>query len=119
MSRLLRHRNRASGSLPLQTDPLADMQVLATILLVAGFLRWPGTQIKKRGKILRDTSAGRGLLIVEGQQYPFSRNQLWKSDLPPQVGMVVEAEFNREGKLTAIRTLEPGSAGASASRPAS
>ena len=94
------------------------MQILAAIMLVAGFLRWPGTQIKKRGKILRDTSAGPGLLIVEGQQYPFSRNQLWKSDLPPQVGMVVEAEFNREGKLTAIRTLEPLS-GASATRPAS
>lgn len=95
------------------------MQVLAAILLVAGFLRWPGTQVKKRGKILRDTSAGLGLLIVEGQQYPFSLNHLWKSDLLPQVGMVVEAEFNREGQLIAIRTLEPGSPGASASRPAS
>ena len=95
------------------------MQVLAAIVLVAGFLRWPGAQLKKRGKILRDTSVGSGLLIVEGQQYPFSLNHLWKSSLRPQVGMIVEAEFNREGQLIAIRTLEPGSAGASATIPAS
>ena len=94
------------------------MQLFAATLLVLGFLRWPGTEIKKPGKVLRDATTGAGLLIVEGQQYPFSLTDLWKSDLPPQVGMMVEAEFNRSGQLVAIRAITAGP-GASVSRTAS
>ncbi len=81
------------------------MQLFAAGMLVLGFLRWPGTETRKRGKVLRDTSTGPGLLIVEGQQYPFSLTDLWKSDQPPKAGMVVEAEFSRDGQLLAIRTV--------------
>jgi len=81
------------------------MQLLTTTLLSLAFFRWPGTEVRKRGKVLRDATAGPGLLIVEGQQYPFSLSDLWKSDLPPKAGMVVEAEFNRDGKIVAIRTV--------------
>ena len=95
------------------------MQLFAATMLVLGFLRWPGTDIRKQGKVLRDTSVGPGLLIVEGQQYHFSLADLWRSDLPPKVGMVVEAEFNRNGQLIAIRALTAGSGGVSRSRPAS
>jgi len=95
------------------------MQLFAAAMLVLGFLRWPGTEARKRGKVLRDTSKGSGLLIVEGQQYPFSLTDLWKSPQPPKIGMIVEAEFNRDGQLVAIRTLTTKSGGASRSRPAS
>jgi hypothetical protein len=30
---------------------------------------------------------------------------LWKSVMPPKAGMVVEAEFNRDGQLVAIHVL--------------
>lgn len=98
---------------------LKDMQLFASAVLLLGFLRWPGTQTRKRGKVLRDTSKGPGLLIIEGQQYPFSLSDLWKSDQPPKIGMIVEAEFNRDGQIVAIRTVpaEPGPA--SLARPAS
>ena len=56
--------------------------------------------MKKRGKVLRDV--GPGLLIVEGQQYPFTLEGIWKSDVPPKPGMVVDVEFEREGKIIAI-----------------
>jgi hypothetical protein len=81
------------------------MQFFAAWLLVLALFGWPETDAKKRGKVLRDTSAGPGLLIIEGQQYRFSLTDLWKSELPPKIGMIVEAEFNRDGQLIAIRAV--------------
>jgi hypothetical protein len=56
--------------------------------------------MKKRGKVLRDV--GPGLLMVEGQQYPFWLEGIWKSDVPPKPGMVVDVEFDKEGKIISI-----------------
>jgi hypothetical protein len=81
------------------------MQFVAAALLILGFLRWPATGSKKRGKVLRDATSGPGLLIVEGQQFPFLISEVWKSEQPPKTGMVVEAEFNRQGQLRAIRAV--------------
>ena len=95
------------------------MQLFAASMLAFALFRWPGTETKKRGKVLRDASTGSGLLIVEGQQYPFSLTDLWKSPQPPKIGMIVEAEFNRNGHLVAIRATTAESDGAALSRPAS
>ncbi len=81
------------------------MQFLAAKSLVRTLFRGAPPENRKRGKILRDASAGLGLLIVEGRQYPFSLSGLWKSTTPPHAGMVVEAEFDRGGELLAIRTV--------------
>jgi len=61
--------------------------------------------MRKRGKILRDTRNGPGLLIVEGQQYPFSLEGAWRSDVPPAPGMAVEVEFGSGGEILAIRSI--------------
>lgn len=95
------------------------MQLFAASMLALALFRWPGTETKKHGKVLRDATTGLGLLIVEGQQYPFSLTDLWKSPQPPTIGMIVEAEFNRNGKLVAIRAISAKSDGAARSRPAS
>lgn len=58
--------------------------------------------MKKRGKILRAGTAGSGLLMVDGQQYPFSITELWRSEVPPRSGMTVEVEFEQYGKIHAI-----------------
>jgi len=80
------------------------MQLFATAIAIFGFLRWPGTEIR-RGKVLRDASQGPGLVMIEGRQYPFSLEDLWKSGRLPKAGMEIEAEFNRDGQLLAIRTV--------------
>jgi hypothetical protein len=84
---------------------LSIMQFLAATTRVRRFLKWPARGTRKIGKVLRDTSTGPGLLIVEGQQYPFGRICLWKSEVQPKAGMVVEVEFDRDGELLAIRTI--------------
>lgn len=47
----------------------------------------------KRGKVLRDTSAGPGLLSVDGNQHQFNLQGIWKSSDPPKPGMQVLVEF--------------------------
>jgi len=81
------------------------MQIFAASMLVLALFRWPTNETRKQGKVLREPGIGPGLLIVEGQQFIFSFQDLWRLDVPPKVGMVVEAEFNREGQLIAIRAV--------------
>jgi hypothetical protein len=59
----------------------------------------------KRGKILRDPHAGPGLLMLEGQQHQFFLDGVWKSDVPPKPGLVVEVELDSFGKVVAIRAV--------------
>ncbi|MBZ5572157.1 MAG: hypothetical protein LAO09_09810 [Acidobacteriia bacterium] len=61
--------------------------------------------MKKRGKVLRDTSAGPGLLMVEGQQYSFSLEGVWRSEVAPKPGMVVEVELDTGGRIMAISAV--------------
>ena len=55
-----------------------------------------------RGKILRDTNAGPGLLSSGGNQHPFTLEAHWKTDQPPRVGMVVDASFDSAGSLATV-----------------
>lgn len=62
---------------------------------------------KRAAVVLRDTSAGSGLLMVEGRQIPFRLEGIWHSPVAPKPDMQVEAEFNREGQLVGLRVLLP------------
>src|SRR5436190_204113 len=59
----------------------------------------------KRGKILRDPHVGPGLLMLEGQQHQFFLEGVWKSDVPPKPGLVVEVELDSLGKVVAITAV--------------
>jgi len=59
----------------------------------------------KRGKILRDANASPGLLMIEGQQYPFSLEGLWKSEVPPRPGLPVDVDFDSTGKIRGITAV--------------
>src|SRR5450755_978529 len=87
----------------------SGMQNLAASVTALALFRWPTGETTKRGKVLREPGAGAGLLIVEGQQFPFSLTDVWQSPQPPKIGMTVKAEFNRDGKLVGIRALDAGS----------
>ncbi len=59
----------------------------------------------KRGKVLRDANAGPGLLMVEGQQYQFGLEGVWKSEVPPKPGLVVEVEFDANGQVAGVTAV--------------
>ncbi|MBA3914536.1 MAG: hypothetical protein H0X25_11975 [Acidobacteriales bacterium] len=59
----------------------------------------------KRGKVLRDASAGPGLLMVGGEQYPFSLEGVWRSEVPAKAGMAVQVEFDSAGQIAAITAV--------------
>ena len=61
--------------------------------------------MQKRGKVLRDPLTGPGLLIAEGRQYPFVIDDSWKSDVPPKPGLLVDIEFDPEGKIAGITAV--------------
>lgn len=56
----------------------------------------------QRGKVLRDTSNGKGLISSTGSQFEFELAGCWKSDVAPKVGMVVEFELNTEGQISSV-----------------
>ena len=63
------------------------------------------TAMKKRGKVLRDTTMGNGLLMVDGRQFPFTLEGMWQSEDAPRVGAVVEVEFSGDDTVAGIVAL--------------
>lgn len=64
----------------------------------------------KKGKVLRDPYAGPGLLMVEGQQYRFGLEDVWRSDVPPKPGLAVEVEFNSQSEISSITAVRESEA---------
>jgi hypothetical protein len=61
--------------------------------------------MKKRGKILRDPSAGPGLLMIEGRQYWFCIEGVWRSEIPPRPGLAVDVKLDHAGQILAITAV--------------
>lgn len=59
----------------------------------------------KRGKVLRDPHNGPGLLMIEGQQYSFNLEGVWKSETPPKPGLAVDVELGDGGLVTSISAV--------------
>jgi hypothetical protein len=64
--------------------------------------------MKKRGRILRDTSVGPGLLTVEGTQYTFLLEGMWRSEVPPRTGMPVDVSFDPAGSPEMVYAVSEG-----------
>jgi len=61
--------------------------------------------MKKRGKILRHPSAGPGLLMIEGRQYWFCVEGVWRSEIPPKPGLDVDVKFDHAGQILAVTAV--------------
>jgi predicted molibdopterin-dependent oxidoreductase YjgC len=61
--------------------------------------------MKKRGKVLRDPRTGPGLLMIEGRQYWFCFEGIWKSEIPPKPGLTVEVKLDDAGRILAINAV--------------
>ena len=56
----------------------------------------------RRGRILRDTNSGPGVLSVDGRQYTFALEDMWRSEVPPRLGMMVNVNFDGEGAPSSV-----------------
>lgn len=61
----------------------------------------------RRGRVLRDTAVGDGLVFVDGDTYPFQLERLWRSEIAPRVNMAVDVEFGSDARIDSIRAV-PG-----------
>ena len=59
-----------------------------------------------RGRVLRDTAVGDGLISVAGKQYPFKLEGTWRSDRAPKADMQVDVDFDDAGQIVAIRGVD-------------
>ena len=60
----------------------------------------------QRGRILRDTSMGLGMVISEGNKHEFDLAKNWSGDIPPKIDMVVEIILSNEGVLELIKPVD-------------
>ena len=59
-----------------------------------------------RGKIMRDTNAGPGIVSINGEQMQFTLETHWKSDSPPKVGGVVDVELDATGQVSSVTAVD-------------
>ena len=71
----------------------------------AAFTRAEGEMETKRGRVLRDTNIGPGLVTVEGRQYSFTLEDMWVSEVPPRLGMVVAVTFDGDGAPGSLQAV--------------
>ena len=63
-----------------------------------------------RGKILRDTSHGDGVLFVDGGQKSFSLEKHWRSPNPPRTGALVDVQMNEAGDVLSVSEVSQAEA---------
>lgn len=59
----------------------------------------------KRGKVVRDTSTGTGLIVIDQQQFPFVLEGVWRSEVAPRVNMSVEVGFDGQGQMLSVTAI--------------
>ncbi|MFZ6849185.1 hypothetical protein [Undibacterium sp. RuRC25W] len=61
--------------------------------------------MKKRGRIMRDTNNGPGLIGCAGDQFEFQLEGVWKSETAPVINSVVEFDVDDTKKVIAISVI--------------
>ena len=59
-----------------------------------------------RGKILRDTNVGDGIIFINNEQKTFTLEKNWRSSTPPKVGSIVEVELDDVGEIVAVQAID-------------
>lgn len=59
----------------------------------------------RRGRVLKDTAHGDGIISIDGQQHRFTLEQHWRSDIAPSANMVVDCEFDDQNVLQTVRRV--------------
>jgi len=61
---------------------------------------------QQRGTIIKTPDSSPGLLIVAGQQKPFTLEGVWKSPVAPAVNMAVDIELDGAGLITCLTAVD-------------
>jgi hypothetical protein len=64
--------------------------------------------MKARGKLLRVPNAGPGLIMIQGQQFWFSGEATWKSEVVPKPGLEVNVDLDRNLQVMAVSPVPEG-----------
>jgi len=64
------------------------------------------TGAKMRGTILKVPGAGPGLLMVNGQQKPFTLEGIWKSPVAPAANMTVDVDLDASDSITSVSVVD-------------
>ena len=54
---------------------------------------------------MRDPRTAPGLLMIEGRQYWFCLDGVWKSEIPPKPGLAVDVKLDTAGRILAITAV--------------
>ena len=54
---------------------------------------------------MRDPRTGPGLLMIEGRQYWFPLEGVWKSQVPPTPGLAVDVKLDQARQIIAITAV--------------
>ena len=65
----------------------------------------------KRGRVLRVPGDAPGLLMVEGQQFRFAADDLWKSPVPPMPGLLVDVDLDGNSRLIGVSAVADSQSG--------
>ena len=58
--------------------------------------------MRTRGKVLRVPNVDPGLIMIQGRQFKFSGNTVWKSEVDPTPGLVVNVDLDRDLHVVAV-----------------
>lgn len=61
---------------------------------------------KMRGTIVKVPDAGPGLLMIGGQQKPFTLEGIWRSPVAPAVNMTVDVDLDASGSVAAVTVVD-------------
>ncbi len=64
--------------------------------------------MSKRGTIMRDPSAGPGMVMVQGQQFQFALEGISRPETLPRPGLVVDVDFDPAGQVSGITPVPEG-----------
>jgi len=61
--------------------------------------------MRTRGKVLRVPNGAPGLVMIEGQQFRFSRESAWRSEVAPEPGLLVSVDLDRDLQVVAVTPI--------------
>lgn len=74
--------------------------------------------MRTRGKVLRVPNLTPGLIMIQGRQFKFSTDTVWKSEIEPIPGLVVNVDLDRDLQVVAVTPVPESQLAKEAGEPA-